>query len=121
MLLWYVQCLDTTNGVYIKVSGDKYLTVNRKGTGMKMVTSMIIILLFTIVNIRLAESRIFMTPNAWLTIEEDSKDKIENLKLVDTSSVHNKEVPTKKNSVEPVQEPEHDATPFPKGKSTASM
>ena len=81
---------------------------------------MIIILVFTIVNIRLAESRIFMTPNAWLTIEEDSKDKIENLKLVDTSSVHNKEVPTKKNSVEPVQEPEHDATPFPKGKCTAT-
>ena len=121
MLLWYVQCLDTTNGVYIKVSGDKYLTVNRKGTGMKMVTSMIIILLFTIVNIRLAESRIFMTPNAWLTIEEDSKDKIENLKLVNTSSVHNKEVPTKKNSVELVQEPEHDATPFPKGKKEYSL
>ena len=103
------------------VSGDKYLTVNRKGTGMMRATSMIMILVFTIVNIRLAESRIFMTPNAWLTIEEDSKDKIENLKLVNTSSVHNKEVPMKKKSVELVQEPEHDTGPFPKGKKEYSL
>ena len=67
-------------------------------TDMKRTTSMIIILVFTIINIRLAESRIFMTPrifmiqNPWLTNEEGSKDKIENLKLVDTSSVHDKEV-----------------------------
>ena len=67
-------------------------------TDMKRATSMIIILVFTIINIRLSESRIFMTPrifmiqNPWLTNEEGSKDKIENLKLVDTSSVHDKEV-----------------------------
>ena len=103
------------------VSGDKYLTVNRKGISMKRATSMIIILVFTIVNIRLAESRIFMTPNAWLTIEEDSKDKIENLKLANTSSVHNKELPMKKKSVELVQEPEHYTSPFPKGKKEYSL
>ena len=97
---------------YIKVSGDKYLTVNKKGTGMMKATSMIIILVFTIINIRLAESRIFMTPNAWLFNEEGSKD-TENLK---PSSVHNKEVPMKKKSVELIQEAEADATPFPKGK-----
>ena len=88
---------------------------------MNKATSMIIFLVFTIINIRLAESRIFMTPNAWLTNEEDSKDKIENLKLVNTSSVHNKEVPMKKKSLELVQEPEHDATPFPKGKKEYSL
>ena len=79
---------------------------------------MIIILIFTIINIRLAESRIFMTPNAWLTNEESSKDKIENLEPVDTSSVHNKEVPMEKKSVELVQEKEDDEALglFPKGK-----
>ena len=84
---------------------------------------MIIILLFTIINIRLAESRIFMTPNAWLTNEEGSKDKIENLEPVNTSSVHNKEVPMKKKSAEPVQEAEDDETlgPFPKGKKQYSL
>ena len=85
---------------------------------MMRATSMIIILVFTIINIRLAESRIFMTPNAWLTNEESSKDKIENLEPVDTSSVHNKEVPMEKKSVELVQETEDDEVlgPFPKGK-----
>ena len=87
---------------------------------MKRATSMIIILVFTIINIRLAESRMFMTPNAWLTNEEGSKDKIENLKLVNTSSVHEK-VPMKKNPVELVKEPEHDATLFPKGKKEYSL
>ena len=79
---------------------------------------MIIILVFTIINIRLAESRMFMTPNAWLTNEESSKDKIENLKPVDTSSVHNKDVPMEKRSVELAQETEDDEAlgPFPKGK-----
>ena len=74
-------------------------------------TSMIIILVLTIINIRLAESRIFMTPNAWLTNEESSKDKIENLK-----PLHNTEVPIEKKSEELIQETEDDATPFPKGK-----
>ena len=82
---------------------------------------MIIILLFTIINIRLAESRIFMTPNAWLTNEEGSKDKIENLEPVNTSSVHNKEVPMKKKSEELIEETEDDATPFPKGKKEYSL
>ena len=79
---------------------------------------MIIILVFTIINIGLAESRIFMTPNAWLTNEESSKDKIENLEPVDTSSVHNKEVPIEKKSEELVQETEDGEAlgPFPKGK-----
>ena len=109
--------------MYIIESGDKYLTVNRKGTGMMRSTSMIIILVFTIINIRLSESRIFMTPNAWLTNEEGSKDKIENLKPVDTSSVHNKEVPMEKKSVELIQETKDDATPgpFPKGKKENSL
>ena len=108
--------------MYIKASGDKYLTVNKKGTGMMKATSMIIILVFTIMlNIRLAESRIFMTPNAWLFNEEGSKDKTENLKPVTTSSVHNKEVPMKKKSVELIQEAEDDATPFPKGKKKYSL
>ena len=113
--------------INILQSTGKYLTVNRKGIGMMRATSMIIILLFTIINIRLAESRIFMTPrifmiqNPWLTNEEGSKDKIENLKLVDTSSVHDKEVPMRKNSVELVQEPKHDSTPFPKGKKEYSL
>ena len=107
--------------MYIKVSGDIYLTVNKKGTGMMKATSMIIILVFTIINIRLAESRIFMTPNAWLFNEEGSKDKTENLKPVTTSSVHNKEVPMKKKSVELIQEAEDDATPFPKGKKKYSL
>ena len=67
---------------------------------------------------RLAESRIFMTPNVWLTNEEDSKDIIENLKLVNTGSHrHRHEVPMKKNPMELVQEPEHDGTLFPKGKT----
>ena len=85
---------------------------------MMRTTSMIIILVFTIINIRFAESRIFMTPNAWLTNEESSKDKIENLEPVDTSSVHNKEVPMEKKSVELVQEKEDDEALglFPKGK-----
>ena len=79
---------------------------------------MIIILLVTIINIRLAESRIFMTPNAWLTNEEGSKDKIENLKPEHTNSIHNKEVPMKKKSEELIQETEDDEVlgPFPKGK-----
>ena len=81
---------------------------------------MIIILVFTIINIRLAESRMFMTPNVWLTNEEGSKDKIENLKLVNTSSVH-KEVPMKKDPVELVKESEQDATLFPKGKKEYSL
>ena len=29
-LEWYLQCLDTTYIVYIILSGDKYLTVNRQ-------------------------------------------------------------------------------------------
>ena len=107
--------------MYIKVSGDIYLTVNKKGTGMMKATSMVIILVFTIINIRLAESRIFMTPNAWLFNEEGSKDKTENLKPVTTSSVHNKEVPMKNKSVELIQEAEDDATPFPKGKKKYSL
>ena len=107
--------------MYIKASGDIYFTVNKKGTGMMKATSMIIILVFTIINIRLAESRIFMTPNAWLFNEEGSKDKTENLKPVTTSSVHNKEVPMKNKSVELIQEAEDDATPFPKGKKDYSL
>ena len=85
---------------------------------MMRATSIITILLFTIINIRLTESRIFMTPNAWLTNEESSKDAIENLEPVDTSSVHNKEVPMEKKSVELDQETEDDEAigPFPKGK-----
>ena len=107
--------------INILQSTGKYLTVNRKGIGMMRSTSMIIILLFTIINIRLAESRIFMTPNAWLTNEESSKDKIENLKPVSTSSAHNKEVPLEKKSAELIKDTEDDATLFPKGKKEYSF
>ena len=82
---------------------------------------MIIILLFTIINIRLAESRIFMTPNAWLTNEKGSKDKFENLNPVNTRSDHNKEVPMEKESEDLIQKTEDDATPFPKGKKEYSL
>ena len=49
---------------------------------MKRATSLVIILVFAIINMRLSESRIFMTPNAWLINEETQKNVLENLKPV---------------------------------------
>ena len=49
---------------------------------MKRATSLVIILVFAIINMRLSESRIFMTPNAWLINEETPKNVLENLKPV---------------------------------------
>ena len=49
---------------------------------MNRATSLVIILVFTIINLRLSESRIFMTPNAWLLNEETPKNVLENLKPV---------------------------------------
>ena len=49
---------------------------------MNRTTSLVIILVFTIINLRLSESRIFMTPNAWLINEENPNSGLENLKPV---------------------------------------
>ena len=87
---------------------------------MKRATSLVIILVFTIINLRLSESRIFMTPNAWLINEENPKNEFENLKTVfpqdylNKNIVNNKQIPRKKNPLEMFQD--IDTTPFPKGK-----
>ena len=86
---------------------------------MKRATSMVIILVFTIINLKLSESRIFMTPNVWLTTKEDPKKEIENLKPVSPQDNLNKNVADnigykvrlKNNPVE-----ELESSPFPKGK-----
>ena len=80
---------------------------------------MVILLVFTIINLKLSESRIFMTPNVWLTTEEDPKKEIENLKPVSPQDNVNKNVADnigykvrlKNNPVE-----ELESSPFPKGK-----
>ena len=80
---------------------------------------MVIILVFTIINLKLSESRIFMTPNVWLTTKEDPKKEIENLKPVSPQDNLNKNVADnigykvrlKNNPVE-----ELESSPFPKGK-----
>jgi hypothetical protein len=80
---------------------------------------MVIILVFTIINLKLSESRIFMTPNVWLTTKEGPKMKIENLKPVSPQDNVNKNVANnvgyrvrlKNNPVE-----ELGSSPFPKGK-----
>ena len=80
---------------------------------------MVIILVFTMINLELSESRIFMTPNVWLTTKEDPKKEIENLKPVSPQDNLNKNVADnigykvrlKNNPVE-----ELESSPFPKGK-----
>ena len=59
---------------------------------MKRATFMVIILVFTITNLKLSESRIFMTPNVWLTTKEGPKKVIENLKPVSPQDNVNKNV-----------------------------
>ena len=98
---------------------------------MKRATSMVIILVFTMINLELSESRIFMTPNVWLTPKEDPKittedpkKEIENLNPVSLQDNLNKNVA---NSVgyrvhlknNPVEELE--SSPFPKGKKHSSL
>ena len=101
---------------------------------MKRAASLVIILVFTIINLKLSESRIFMTPNVWLTTKElgpaqsrnleiltkeDPKKEIENLKPVSPQDNLNKNVADnigykvrlKNNPVE-----ELESSPFPKGK-----
>ena len=53
---------------------------------------MVILLVFTIINLKLSESRIFMTPNVWLTTKEDPKKEIENLNPVSPQVNVNKNV-----------------------------
>ena len=69
---------------------------------------MVMILVFTITNLKLNESRIFMTPNVWLIIKEDPKKE----KPVSPQDNENKNVANNKNN--PVEE--LGSSPFPKGK-----
>ena len=85
---------------------------------MKRATSMVIILVFILINLELSESRIFMTPNVWLTTEEFPKKEIENLNLGSPQNVVN-DIGYKVQNLKglkniPVEENEQ--SPFPKGK-----
>lgn len=79
---------------------------------MKRTTSLVIILVFAIINLRLSESRIFHAPNVWLmmNVAEDPEHDLANLKPVSPQDnvnknvVNNKQLPLKKNPVELVQE-----------------
>ena len=86
---------------------------------MKKATSLVIILVLTIINLRLSDSRIFMTPNAWLINEETPKYELEkpdfSQDILKKNIVNNNQLPQKKNLLEIIQD--SDSTPYPKGKT----
>ena len=101
---FFIICLSLI-GVF-----EATIWILEKEIGMKRATSLVIILVFTIINLRLSESRIFMTPNAWLINEESPKYEL----VKPVFPQDNKQLPRKKNPLDVILD--SGSTPFPKGK-----